>query len=139
MKTEWRIPFKQLPGGGFWLVRETYLCDDGYGQRPLILPVTVTQARFKGQYEGAPWLCFPCAPEMMSVSNGPWGAWASPDDEACRAFWHTAGCEAWPVGRGPGPSGAYDDLIRVALGRVGLTLSDVLVEPLWPPGRERKD
>lgn len=135
MKTEWRIPFGPLPGKAFWLVSEHYLCDQGFGHRPLILPVTVTQARYRGEYEGAPWLCFPCAPEMMSVTSGPWGDWASPDNEACRIFWHTADCEAWPVGRGQDPTAAYDDLIRIGLQRAGLTIGDVLVEPFWPPGK----
>jgi len=139
MKTEWRIPFKHLPGGGFFLARETYLSDDGFGHRPLILPVTVTQARFRGEYEGAPWVCFPCAPEMMSVTNGPWGAWADPDNLACQQFWHTATLEAWPIGRGQDASGAYNDLIAVALDRAGLKWADVLVAPFWPPGRERKN
>lgn len=135
MKTEWRIPFRQLPGRCFWLAREAYLCDQGYGHRPLIHPVTITQARFRGEYEGAPWLCFPTAPEMMSVSKGPWGDWASADNEACAKFWSAAADEGWPVGRGPDPSGAYDDLIRRALEQAGLTMADVLVAPFWPPGQ----
>jgi hypothetical protein len=134
IRSEWSVPFAKAYGNRVYLVQETYLCDQGYGKRPTIDPVTITRARFKGEIEGGEWLCFPCLPEAMSVTEGPWDGWAG-DDEQCRLFWASADREGWLIGRGYDASDAYLSLIRVVCRKAALDWQDLYVTPQWPRGQ----
>lgn len=69
-------------------------------------PVTITTARYGGSYEGGRWLAFPCDPGGLDRLCPGW----DDSDVECMKFWAKADTERWPIGRGTGPSAAWNDM-----------------------------
>jgi hypothetical protein len=70
-------------------------------------PVTITQARYAGTYEGGQWLAFPCEPGDLDRLCPAW----DDSDVECLEFWTAADEARWPIGRARDPQAAYHDLL----------------------------
>ena len=122
MTPVWHLPFEGAPGtyGGagkprvhqIQLTVEDAFDGEMFFEHFEVYPVTIVQARYSGNYEGAPWLCLPTSPDDLQRDF--WRDWAA-GDLPCAGFWDRARAEDWPIGYGPSPTDARNDLIgRVA-------------------------
>lgn len=69
-----------------------------------LYPVTITQARYQGVYEGGKWLAFHADPADVPAE-------AFADDITCSAWWGEYGED---VGTGDTPGGAHRALLAIA-------------------------
>lgn len=124
------VEFPASPDGPLkiWLTRKNYCTEEGFGTAPAIYPVTIVKSRYQGTYEGAAWICFPVHAERLAL--GQWRDWQGSDIE-CAEWWARAQREEWPVGLGPSPDLAYENLIARAGSKAGINLADWVAEPTW--------
>ena len=113
----WRVS-RDSAEGNAWLHREIIVTKDGVGAKPSVQPATIVQARYNGDYEGAPWVCFPV--HVQRLSEPWWRDWDG-DEIECQAFWTAVRYRGLLIGHGGDtPTAAYDNLIDQACARAGV-------------------
>lgn len=135
----WQVQFPG-PAGVLELQLESklYLTEKGFGRRPSVYGVTITQARYGGSYEGGgiagdgAWLCFPVGPGVLDHEG--WRGWEGSDIE-CAAWWRQAAEEGWPIGHGGSPGEAYENFLAIVMEKTGVTREDLAAAPAWPKPR----
>jgi hypothetical protein len=74
-----------------------------------LFPVTIVMSRYEGTYEGARWLAFPVGAEDLADSD------YAAEDVECMSFFAECETRQVPIGRGPTPDDALENL-RTRLG-----------------------